>query len=136
MRALVGPPVMMSAGATGEPRLLIRLLIQARALPSETTNHAIFEQYDSLAIKFVDAIQQATPGLSREEAFWRYSFAIGAMFYIVSDSDQQYHRLERISNGFFYRRRANGLCNPNDPDEIVRQLVNFITAGIAGHQAG
>lgn len=127
IRALVGPPVMMSAGSTGEPRLLIRLLIQARALPSEATNHAIFEQYDSLAIKFVDAIQQATPGLSREEAFWRYSFAIGAMFYIVSDSDQQYHRLERISNG---------LCNTSDPEEIVRQLVNFITAGIAGHQAG
>ena len=123
VRALVGPPVMMSASTTGEPRLLIRLLIQARALPTEATNHAIFEQYDSLAIQFVDALQQATPGLSREQAFWRYSFAIGAMFYIVSDADQQYHRLERLSGG---------LCNTNDPEEIVRQLVSFITAGICG----
>ncbi|MCJ0764023.1 TetR/AcrR family transcriptional regulator [Variovorax terrae] len=121
VEALVGPPVRLSFEATGEPRLLIRLLIQARALPQEATNHAIFEQYDALAIRFVDAMLQAEPALPREEAFWRYAFAIGALMYIVSDSDQQYHRLHRISGG---------LCNTDDPQAIVRQLVAFITAGI------
>lgn len=121
VEALVGPPVMLSFEATGQSRLLMRLLIQARALPQEATNHAIFEQYDDLAGRFVDAMLLAEPRLSREEAFWRYSFAIGALMYIVSDSDQQYHRLQRISGG---------LCDTDDPHAIVRQLVAFITAGI------
>jgi AcrR family transcriptional regulator len=126
VRALVSPPVMLSAAATGEPRLLMRLLIQARALPREATNSAIFEQYDAMAIRFVDALIAATPGLSREDAFWSYAFAIGALMYIVSDADQAYHRLQRISGG---------LCDTDDPATIVRQLVAFITAGIRGRVA-
>ena len=126
VEALVGPPVMLSFEATGEPRLLIRLLIQARALPQEATNHAIFEQYDTLATRFVDALLLAEPALPREEAFWRYAFAIGALMYIVSDSDQGYHRLQRLSGG---------LCDTNDPRAIVRQLVAFITAGIRAGRA-
>jgi AcrR family transcriptional regulator len=121
VEALVGPPVMLSFGATGEPRLLMRLLIQARALPKADTSHAIFDQYDAFAARFVDALLQAEPTLPREEAFWRYAFAIGALMYIVSDSDQAYHRLNRISNG---------LCDTDDPLAIVQQLVAFITAGI------
>ncbi len=126
VRALVSPPVMLSAAATGEPRLLMRLLIQARALPREATNSAIFEQYDAMAVRFVDALIAATPGLSREDAFWSYAFAIGALMYIVSDADQAYHRLQRISAG---------LCDTDDPATIVRQLVAFITAGIRGRVA-
>ncbi len=121
VEALVGPPVTMSFEATGESRLLIRLLVQARAPPRETTNQAIFEQYDAMAVRFVDALIAAEPGLPREEAFWRYAFAIGALMYIVSDSDQGYHRLHRLSGG---------LCDTDDPQAIVRQLVAFITAGI------
>lgn len=121
VEALVGPPVMLSFTGTGEPRLLMRLLIQARALPKASTSDAIFEQYDALAVRFVDAFMLAQPGLSREDAFWRYSFSIGALMYIVSDSDQEYHRLHRLSGG---------LCDTDDPGRIVRQLVAFITAGI------
>ncbi len=121
IEALVAPPVLLSFEATGQWRLLIRLLIQARALPQQATNQAIFEQYDALALRFVGAMMQAEPRLGREEAFWRYAFAIGAMMYIVSDSDQSYHRLQRISGG---------ACDTDDPRRIVAQLVAFITAGI------
>jgi AcrR family transcriptional regulator len=121
IEALVGPPVMLSFQATGEWRLLIRLLVQARSLPREATNATIFEQYDAMAQRFVLELMAAEPGLEREEAFWRYSFAIGAMMYIVTDADESYQRLSRISDG---------LCDTNDPGTIVRQLVTFIAAGM------
>ncbi|ODS70111.1 MAG: hypothetical protein ABS43_24005 [Bordetella sp. SCN 67-23] len=121
VEALIAPPVRLSFDATGEWRLLIRLLIQARALPRASTNAAIFEQYDALASDFVDALMGAQPALGREEAYWRYAFAIGAMMYIVSDADETYHRLHRISGG---------LCDTDDPERIVAQLVAFIAAGM------
>jgi hypothetical protein len=66
VEALVGPPVMLSFGVAGEPRLLMRLLIQARALPNAATSHAIFEQYDALAVRIVEAMLLAEPALPRE----------------------------------------------------------------------
>jgi len=43
------------------------------------------------------------------------------MMYIVSDADETYHRLHRISGG---------LCDTDDPERIVAQLVAFIAAGM------
>lgn len=119
--ALVAPPVLLSFEQTGEWRLFIRLLIQMRAMPRESTNAAIFEQYDALASEFVEAMMRAEPGLHLREAYWRYAFAIGAMMYIVTDADESYRRLHRLSGG---------LCDTDDAHEIVRQLVAFITAGL------
>src|SRR5690606_29570461 len=120
--ALVAPPIMYSLQTTGDSRLLIRLLMQARALPHATTNAAIFEQYDAMALLFVESFMKVTPGLARAEAFWRYSFTIGAMMYIISDGDKNYHRLNRLSAG---------LCDTDDPQIIIKQLVAFVVAGFS-----
>lgn len=121
VEALLAPSIRLSADATGDGRLLTRLILQARALPSEFTNTALFQQYDSMALHFVQALRDAEPGLSQAEAFWRYAFAIGAMHYIVADSDAANHRLNRLSGG---------LCDTDDPEAIVRQLVAFVVAGM------
>ncbi|WP_423458644.1 TetR/AcrR family transcriptional regulator [Ottowia sp. VDI28] len=120
VRALVIPPIRLSLDATGDARLLTRLLLQARALPSELTSTTIFAQYDATAQHFIRALMDVTPGLSRQDAYWRYAFAIGAMHYIVSESEAGHHRLQRISGG---------LCDTDDPDAIARQLVAFVVAG-------
>ena len=53
--ALLAPPIRLSADTTGDGRLLTRLILQARALPSEFTNTALVQQYDSMALHFVQA---------------------------------------------------------------------------------
>jgi len=121
VEALVAPPIRLSFDATGDGRLLTRLLLQARALPSEFTTATIFQQYDTTAQHFVQAMMDAEKGLDKEEAFWRYAFAIGAMHYIVTDSDAANHRLNRISGG---------LCDTDDPETIIRQLITFVVAGL------
>ncbi|WP_051237660.1 TetR/AcrR family transcriptional regulator [Ottowia thiooxydans] len=120
VRSLVAPPIQLSLDSTGDARLLTRLLLQARALPSEFTSTTIFAQYDATAQHFVRALMAATPGLSQQDAYWRYAFAIGAMHYIVSESDAGHHRLQRISGG---------VCDTSDPDAILSQLVAFVVAG-------
>lgn len=120
VRALVTPPIRLSLAETGDARLVTRLLLQARALPSELTSTTIFAQYDATAQHFVQALMTAAPTLSRRDAYWRYAFAIGAMHYIVSESEAGHHRLQRISGG---------LCDTHDPEAIVSQLVAFVMAG-------
>lgn len=126
LEALLAPPIRLSADATGDGRLLTRLILQARALPSEFTSTALFQQYDSMALHFVQALRDAEPGLSEADAFWRYAFAIGAMHYIVADSDAANHRLNRLSGG---------LCDTDDPEAILRQLIAFVVAGMRARPA-
>lgn len=126
LEALLAPPIRLSADTTGDGRLLTRLILQARALPSEFTNSALVQQYDSMALHFVQALRDAEPGLSETDAFWRYAFAIGAMHYIVADSDAANHRLNRLSSG---------LCDTDDPEAILRQLIAFVVAGMRARTA-
>lgn len=120
VEALVSPPIQQSISMTGNSRLLIRLLMHARALPEQKSSALIFSYYDDLALRFVEAFMKVTPGLGREEAFWRYSFTIGAMMYVITDSDKNYHRINQLSDG---------LCDTDDPATIINQLVVFIVAG-------
>lgn len=120
LNALLSPPIRLSLNATGDARLLTRLLLQARALPNETTSSTIFARYDETAQHFVQALRSVCPGLSEAQAYWRYAFAIGAMHYIVTESEAGPHRLKRLSGG---------LCNTNDPDAMVEEVVAFAAAG-------
>lgn len=126
LEALLAPPIRLSADTTGDGRLLTRLILQARALPSEFTNTALVQQYDSMALRFVQALREVEPGLNEADAFWRYAFAIGAMHYIVADSDAANHRLNRLSGG---------LCDTDDPEAILRQLMAFVVAGMRARPA-
>ncbi len=120
VHALVAPPIRLSFDATGDARLLTRLLLQARVLPSEFTSSTIFAHYDATAMRFVKALMDATPSLTPKDAYWRYAFAIGAMHYIVTESDAGHHRLKRLSGG---------QCDTDDPDAIIDQLIAFVVAG-------
>lgn len=124
VEALVAPPIRLGFDAAGDGRLLPRLILQTRALPSQFTTATIFQQYDDTAALFVQAMMDAEPGLAKEEAYWRYAFAIGAMHYIVTEADAANHRLARISGG---------LCDTDDPDTIIRQLIAFVVAGMRAH---
>ena len=121
VEALVAPPIRLGFDATGDGRLLPRLILQTRALPTEFTTATIFQQYDDTAALFVQALMDAEPGLAQEEAYWLYASAIGTMPYIVTEADAANHRLTRISGG---------LCDTDDPDTIIRQLIAFVVAGM------
>jgi AcrR family transcriptional regulator len=99
-----------------------RLLMLARTLPGNLVGPIISEQHDSMAREFVKAIGLALPDLKQEELFWRYDFMVGAMLNIIGDAYRSY-RLKRLSGG---------VCDTDDPDRIVEELVAFVAAGMCG----
>lgn len=124
--ALVASMVRFSRDADGG-RSLIRLLLQMRALPRPETISFFALRFDPAVERYIAALERAAPRLDREDVFWRYDFALGSIMQILTDADPAVHRLKHLSGG---------LCDTNDEDAIIAQLVSFITAGFAAPPRG
>ena len=74
-------------------------------------------QLQEVAGRFIPALQRALPKLPPEDLFWRIHFLVGAMAHTMADA-------ERL------REFTGGMCDPDDTEETVRQLVTFLEAGL------
>jgi AcrR family transcriptional regulator len=124
VQALVRPMVELSRDADGG-RPLIRLLLQARALPRPETSEVIASQFDPVHERFVDALEETLPGVTRALIVWRYDFARGAMMQILTDLDPSIRRLSGLDSE----------ASPVDDEAIVSHLVAFISAGLSAEEA-
>lgn len=76
----------------------------------------VFQAFvDPLAMRFIDALIGATPGLSREDAAWTYRFALGALLHHLVDE-----RAGWPDNEVVHPPQACG----------TRRLVDFIVGGV------
>ena len=78
---------------------------------------AVQDVFAEVHARFFPAFQRALPDLSPAELIWRLHFLVGAMCTLLADP----HR---------FRVASEGLCDPDDPDEALRQLVAFGAAGL------
>lgn len=120
VEALVRPMVELSRDASGA-RPLTRLIMEVRARPRESTKRFFIRRVDPAVFRFIGALQRALPHLERTDIFWRYNFSIGAVMQILIDSDPASYRLKRLSGD---------LCDTDDDQEIIAQLVAFVAAGL------
>ncbi|MET3792917.1 TetR/AcrR family transcriptional regulator [Aquamicrobium terrae] len=123
VEALVRPMVELSVDPYGG-RSPIRLLLQVRALPQPLTNTILAEQFDLIHRHFLNVLADALPHLSKDEVGMRYDFARGAIMQILGDLDPAARDL--LDLGFKQKNK--------DSEKIVRQLVNFISAGFKAEE--
>jgi AcrR family transcriptional regulator len=120
VETLVWPMVRFSRDPWGG-RCVIQLLLQTRAFPRPEVQALVGELFDPISHRFVEAFIRTIPALSREDAYWRYNFALGAIMQVLTDVNPDTRRLERLSGG---------LCRSDD-DTITAQLTDFISGGMA-----
>jgi AcrR family transcriptional regulator len=121
VRAFLTPTLALRA--TPEGRAFARLQARLHTEPPEISYKLRNEAYDVSTRAYVEAIANALPHLSRKDVFWRVTLMVGAYLYAFSDT----HRLEQL---------ADGICNPNDADEILAQATSFLVGGLAAPSAG
>lgn len=119
LEALVGPALRLSRDPNLGGAIFLRLLGRAYVEPDERWQKRLNEMFGETAKRFTAALRRALPTLPDRDLFWRIHFSIGAMAHTMCDSA----RVNMISNG---------ICDPGDVDEIVTQLVAFLTAGMEG----
>jgi len=113
--AFLKPALSMRGTAAG--RTFMRLQARLHTEPPEISYRLRNEAYDVSTRIFTAALREALPHLAEKDVHWRMTLMIGAYLYAFSDT----HRLEEM---------APGICDPNDPDEIMTAITSFVTAGM------
>ena len=95
----------------------MQLMGRALGDPSGNVRRIFKDRFREVIQRFVQAFGKALPGHSREELFWRLSFTAGAMAHTMAMGDH----LEDLSDG---------ACRKESPEETIRRLVDFVSAGM------
>ena len=104
--------------ATPEGRAFIRLQARMHTEPNRFAESLRHEVYDDTLRQYLAVVRRVVPGLTLRGAYWRMMLMVGAYLYAHSDA----HRLERLSRG---------ACDPDDPEEMLRQITAFAVGGLA-----
>ncbi|RAI45044.1 TetR/AcrR family transcriptional regulator [Rhodoplanes roseus] len=116
LEAFIGPTLRL--GATEEGRRFNLLAGRSSTDPNPEVRRIVFQVYDSVGRRFVDAAAAACPDLSREELFWRIACVYGAMMYIRADNGRLQHL---FGPGF----------SLSDGEGALKFAMPFLTAGLA-----
>ena len=81
------------------------------------------EVFREVQARFLPAFHRALPELSQVDLLWRIHFLIGAMCSLLADPP----RLKQLTGG---------LCDTNDPEETLGQLLAFGAAGLRASPSG
>jgi AcrR family transcriptional regulator len=105
-----------------EGTTFIRLRAVLSGENSELLEKLVSENFDQSSSAFIDALCECLPHLSRTDVCWRFHFMLGAVYYTAAGP----HRIFAFSN-----RR----CDPSDTDEVIKELVPFLTRAFYGPAA-
>ncbi|MES2183067.1 MAG: TetR family transcriptional regulator [Pseudomonadota bacterium] len=118
LSSFIRPYVETEAGPTGP--LLAQLILQHRLAPSDMTVRVVARHFDPTAVRYVEALAAAVPGLSTAEWFWRYTFMVSTVILTVTDHST-HNRLARMSKG---------AADTTHHDELRRYLMAFLVGGL------
>lgn len=128
LKAFVCPALRLTTDPSKGGKVFMRLFGRAIAEPSEDLQRMLNEQFGTTVQRFVVALRRALPEMPLATLGWRFQFVVGAMGYVMADPQNM-------------KSMSRGLCDPNNTEEVIKQLVTFLAAGMRadlgqGGQAG
>jgi AcrR family transcriptional regulator len=119
LEAFVRPPVQLISDPERGGMRFMQLLSRAFNSPDGAVREMIYVQFAEVIERFSGALGPRLPHLSREEAFWRFHFMVGAMS----------HTLHVIADWKNLESLFLDVPEPSRVDEVVDRLVRFLAAG-------
>lgn len=117
--AFVRPPVQLIRDPERGGMRFMQLLSRAFNSPDGAIRDMIYGQFAEVIERFSGALGPRLPHLSREEAFWRFHFMVGAMS----------HTLHVIADWRNLETLFPDVPEPSQVDQVVDRLVSFLAAG-------
>ena len=117
LEALIAPPVRWGDPKGGR-RISAQFLIRSRGEGTDEMREALRSDVSHLR-RFADALLLARPDLAPEEVYWRLHFVLGM---IHNNRFAEFDRLHTLSEG---------LTREDDPEALIRRMVDFAEAGFA-----
>lgn len=126
VRAFVEPVFPVQAGCVAGPaapgRDFCRMFGRMMAEQPPFLRAFLAGQFRELGHRFVACVRSTRTSIDPATAWWRLHFMAGAMAHTLLAGDGIAHLTE-------------GLCDPDDAETTVEQLVAFVAAGLAGPTA-
>lgn len=119
LEAFVRPPVQLISDPERGGLRFMQLLSRAFNSPDAAVREMIYGQFAEVIERFSGALAPMLPHLSREEAFWRFHFMVGAMS----------HTLHVIADWKNLESHVLDVPEPSRVDAVVDRLVSFLAAG-------
>ena len=119
LEAFVRPPVQLISDPERGGIRFMQLLSRAFNSPDGAIREMIYVQFAEVIERFSGALGPRLPHLSREEAFWRFHFMVGAMS----------HTLHVIADWKNLESLFLDVPEPSRVDQVVDRLVTFLAAG-------
>jgi AcrR family transcriptional regulator len=109
-------PALMLTGNGHAPVTRLRAVLSAEN--SDLLDQLVAENFDQSSSRFVEALAECLPHLSREDIYWRFHFLLGTVYYTASGP----HRIRALSQG---------RCDPADAAAVIRELIPFLIGGLS-----
>ena len=116
IHAFAAPVIRRMRETPGEEHPFAQLMGRVFSEPSEEVKAMLVQEFKPTADRFLEALGQLLPHLSREELTWRFHFLAGGMGHTVSCRKM----IAKFSD----------LCAASAPDEVLRYLVTFMASGL------
>jgi len=117
LEALVGPALRLSRDTGRGGDMFMQLIGRALSDPNEKLQDLVLRQIKVVADQFLPALRRALPHLPLEELYWRMHFTIGGMAHTMT-------------HGSYLRTMSGGLCEPNNIERIIEEMVAYAAAGL------
>jgi len=115
IRSFIAPAIDMWYQG-GDRRNFLRLQARLQNEPKAITGKLRASVYDEATRRFIGHFKAALPKVDPDAIVWRMVMMLGAYLYIVADAS----RLEQLSDG---------RCHVGEQEEVMRQLMAFLTGG-------
>ncbi|MBF9030970.1 TetR family transcriptional regulator [Rhodobacterales bacterium HKCCE3408] len=120
VEALLHPYIIGPKGRENAGMIFLRIALMNRVRPTELGRALIREYLEPAAQRLLQAMREAMPYLAEDEVQWRYHFTISTMLAALADMEV----------GGRFHTLSKGVCDVTDKEEIMRQMVRFLSAGL------
>jgi hypothetical protein len=114
---LIGPPLRLSRSDKKAGEHFMKLIGRTFAEADENLKQMFFGMFEEVVKRFFPVFRKVCPDLPPSTLFWRCHFLVGSMAHTMCDMDE-------------VEMYAKGVCDTNDVDGIIRELVTFAAAGL------
>ena len=114
--AFLVPLFQKAPPAFGTDPVFIKMLGRVISERPELFRKEVKEHFHPIQKIFLEALREILPELPEKDLQWRFQFAVALMIASVNQRD-------RIMSA------SGGICDPDDTEDMVSRLINFICAG-------
>ncbi|MDO5605448.1 MAG: TetR/AcrR family transcriptional regulator [Paracoccus sp. (in: a-proteobacteria)] len=123
LEALIRPTIEMSNEHGDAGQSYSRIIVQIASGTDERSIALTGENFDAIALEFVDAFETHVPGLGRENAVWAYINTISLSLLMMARTGRT-------------KALSGGLCDESDTEASIRRTVRFLAAGTRALTSG